>query len=113
MFGGGVVIGVVTALFNAIKRSQRMLPELEKANEKKKSGRCVLDGNVVEKEKKMTSSDALNQNLEASKKKLAEASKPDTKWSVLDENMVEKRADMQNWDTMEGAEDDWDAEMDE
>lgn len=33
----GNVIGIVTALFNAIKRSKRMLPEIEKENEKKKS----------------------------------------------------------------------------
>ena len=31
------MIGIVTALFNAIKRSKRMLPEIEKENEKKKS----------------------------------------------------------------------------
>lgn len=61
----------------------------------------------------MTSSDALTMKLEESKKKLAESTKAETKWSVLDENMVEKRADMQNWDTMEGGEDDWDAEMED
>lgn len=61
----------------------------------------------------MTSSDALAMKLEESKKKLAESTKAETKWSVLDENMVEKRADMQNWDTMEGGEDDWDAEMED
>ena len=61
----------------------------------------------------MTSSDALTMKLEESKKKLAESTKAETKWSVLDENMVEKRADMQNWDTMEGGEEDWDAEMED
>ena len=61
----------------------------------------------------MTSSDALTMKLEESKKKLAESTKAETKWSVLDENMVEKRSDMQNWDTMEGGEDDWDAEMED
>ena len=61
----------------------------------------------------MTSSDALAMKLEESKKKLTETTKTETKWSVLDENMVEKRADMQNWDTMEGGEEDWDAEMED
>ena len=32
----------------------------------------------------------------------------ETKWAVLDDNMIEKKVDMQNWDTMEGGEDDWD-----
>lgn len=31
---------------------------------------------------------------------------------MLDENMVEKAADIQNWDMEEGNEDDWDEEVD-
>mgnify|MGYP001142913830 CR=1 FL=1 len=56
-----------------------------------------------EKEKKITPSDTLKKKLEESTTKLAQ-----TQWAVLDDNMIEKKVDMQNWDTMEGGEDDWD-----
>ena len=60
-----------------------------------------------EKEKKITPSDTLKKKLEESTTKLAQTPK-ETKWAVLDDNMIEEKVDMQNWDTMEGGEDDWD-----
>ena len=41
-----------------------------------------------------------------------EDQKNEKKWSVLDEHMVEKGADMQNWDTKEESSDNWDDDVD-
>ena len=59
--------------------------------------------NIVEK---------FNEKIEDSKQKLAEEQKNEKKWSVLDEHMVEKGADMQNWDTKEESSDNWDDDVD-
>lgn len=48
--------------------------------------------------------------IEESKQKLSEAQ--ESKWAVLDENMVEKATDLQNWDMEEKDEDDWDEDVD-
>ena len=54
--------------------------------------------------------DAFKSKIEETSKKIEDESKP--KWSVLDENMVEKTADIQNWNMDEANEDDWDEEID-
>lgn len=50
------------------------------------------------------------EKIEESKQKLSE--KQESKWSVLDDNMVEKTTDLQNWDMDEKNEDDWDEDVD-
>lgn len=59
---------------------------------------------------KISKVDAFKNKIEETSKKIEDQSKQ--KWSVLDENMVEKAADIQNWDMEEGNEDDWDEEVD-
>ena len=56
--------------------------------------------------------DTFNTNIEDSKQKLEESTKIDKKWAVLDDHMIEKNMDLQNWDTKEDNFDDWDEEMD-
>lgn len=58
----------------------------------------------------MSKADALVEKIEESKQKLSE--KQESKWSVLDDNMVEKTTDLQNWDMDEKNEDDWDEDVD-
>ena len=48
--------------------------------------------------------------IEESRQKLSETQ--ESKWSVLDENMVEKATDLQNWDVEEKDEDNWDEDVD-
>ena len=48
--------------------------------------------------------------IEESKQKLSETQ--ESKLSVLDENMVEKATDLQNWDVEEKDEDNWDEDVD-
>ena len=50
------------------------------------------------------------QEIEESKQKLSE--KQESKWSVLDDNMVEKATDLQNWDVEEKNDDNWDEDVD-
>lgn len=56
--------------------------------------------------------DTFNTKIEDSKQKLEESAKVDKKWAVLDDHMIEKNMDLQNWDTKEDNFDDWDEEMD-
>ena len=67
---------------------------------------------AIEREKKMTSAEHLQKKIQESTEKLADPVPKTSKWAVLDEHMVEKAADLQNWDTKEEAEDDWDEEAD-
>ena len=60
---------------------------------------CMLGG-IKERE----------EEIEESKQKLSETQ--ESKWSVLDENMVEKATDLQNWDVEEKDEDNWDEDVD-
>lgn len=101
---------IVTALFNAISRGKRLLPSIEKENEKRKSEDC-LSGSLVEKDR-INVMDTFNTKIEDSKLKLEESAKVDKKWAVLDDHMIEKNMDLQNWDTKEDNFDDWDEEMD-
>ena len=103
----------MTALFNAIKRSKQAMVETETDMEKKDSRGGWLCP-ATEREKKMTSAEHLQKKIQESTEKLVDsAPKTTSKWAVLDENMVEKTADLQNWDTKEEAEDDWDEEADD
>lgn len=99
---------LATALFNAIMRSKRMVPTIDKQNEKRKSE--IVHFDLWIENDKISKVDAFKTKIEETSKKMEEASKP--KWSVLDEDMVEKAADIQNWDMEEGNEDDWDEEVD-
>lgn len=101
---------VVTALFNAISRGKRMLASIQKENEAKKSlfGCCRFH---IEKDR-VKVVDAFNEKIEDSKQKLMENQKSEKKWAVLDDQMVEKGADLQNWDTKEENADNWDVDVD-
>lgn len=85
-----------------------MLPTIDKQNEKRKSVFYMIDW-FLENDK-ISKVDAFKNKIEETSKKIEDQSKQ--KWSVLDENMVEKAADIQNWDMEEGNEDDWDEEVD-
>lgn len=85
-----------------------MLPTIDKQNEKRKSVFYMNDW-FLENDK-ISKVDAFKNKIEETSKKIEDQSKQ--KWSVLDENMVEKAADIQNWDMEEGNEDDWDEEVD-
>lgn len=85
-----------------------MLPTIDKQNEKRKSVFYMIDW-FLENDK-ISKVDAFKNKIEETSKKIENQSKQ--KWSVLDENMVEKAADIQNWDMEEGNEDDWDEEVD-
>ena len=103
----------MTALFNAIKRSKQAMAETE-ADVEKKDSRGGWLCPAIEREKKITSAEHLQKKIQESTDKLVDsAPKTTSKWAVLDENMVEKTADLQNWDTKEEAEDDWDEEADD
>ena len=102
---------VVTALFNAISRGKRLLPSLKKENEGKKSLGVRVCVSRVEKDR-VDIVEKFNEKIEDSQQKLAEDQKNEKKWSVLDEHMVEKGADMQNWDTKEESSDNWDDDVD-
>ena len=56
--------------------------------------------------------DTFKSKIEETSKKIEEETQTQAKWAVLDENMIEKTADIQNWDIEEGNEDDWDEEID-
>lgn len=85
-----------------------MLPTIDKQNEKRKSVTYIIDWSL--ENDKISKVDAFKNKIEETSKKIEDQSKQ--KWSVLDENMVEKAADIQNWDMEEGNEDDWDEEVD-
>lgn len=59
---------------------------------------------------KISKVDAFKSKIEETSKKIESQSQ--AKWSVLDENMVEKGSDIKNWDVEEGNEDDWDEDVD-
>ena len=98
----------MTALFNAVSRSKRLNPIIDKKNEKRKSGGGRARRGI-EKDK-LSKADALVEKIEESKQKLSE--KQESKWSVLDDNMVEKATDLQNWDVEEKNDDNWDEDVD-
>ena len=84
------------------------------AEAEKKDSRGGCSCRAVEREKKMTSAEHLQKKIQESTEKLADpVPKTASKWAVLDEHMVEKTADLQNWDTKEEAEDDWDEEAED
>ena len=85
-----------------------MMTSIDIEKEKRKS-RFISELWCVENDK-ISKVDAFKSKIEETSKKIEEESKP--KWSVLDEHMVEKTADIQNWDMDEANEDDWDEEVD-
>ena len=101
---------VVTALFNAISRGKRLLPSIQKENEGKKSS--VPSGLLRVEKDRVDVIETFNEKIEDSKQRLVESQKNEKKWSVLDDHMVEKGADMLNWDTKEENADDWDEDID-
>ena len=101
---------IVTALFNAISRGKRLLPSIQKENEGKKSS--VPRGLLRVEKDRVDVIETFNEKIEDSKQRLVESQKNEKKWSVLDDHMVEKGADMLNWDTKEENADDWDEDID-